>query len=72
MLVEHDYYTDLRVCFLIVGHTHSSIDQYFSIFSKKITKSEYICTPLAMKYLLRGAHEDIAHRPLIFRRIKVI
>ena len=71
-LVEYDYYTDLRVCFLIVGHTHSSIDQYFSVFSKKITKSAFICSPLAMKYLLSGAHDDAAHRPLVFRRIKVI
>ena len=36
-LVENGYFDVLEVNFLIVGHTHSSIDQYFSVLSKAIS-----------------------------------
>ncbi len=38
--------------FLIVGHTHSLIDQYFSVISKKIFKAEFIATPYALHALI--------------------
>jgi hypothetical protein len=38
--------------FLIVGHTHSVIDQYFSVISRKIFEAEFIATPDALHALI--------------------
>ena len=38
--------------FLIVGHTHSVIDQYFSVISTKIFMAEFIATPHALHALI--------------------
>ena len=38
--------------FLIVGHTHCIIDQYFSIISKRIFKAEFIASPYALHALI--------------------
>lgn len=72
MLVESGLLEDVTANFLIVGHTHTSIDQFFSVLSKKITKQKFIATPLSMAYLLKHAHSVTTERPQIFRRIKVI
>ena len=39
--------------FLIVGHTHASIDQYFSVIAKAIRNSHFIGTPVALMELIR-------------------
>jgi len=44
--------------FLIVGHTHSVIDQYFSVVSKKIFKAEFIATPYALHALILQTNGD--------------
>ena len=36
VLIELGYFEGIDINFLIVGHTHSSIDQYFSVLSKSI------------------------------------
>ena len=33
---------EIYVNFLIVGHTHISIDQYFSVLSRVINRAEFI------------------------------
>jgi hypothetical protein len=42
LLVEGFFFKEIEMCFLIVGHTHSSIDQYFSVISKAIDKAKFI------------------------------
>ena len=43
MLVELKVFDEILVNFLIVGHTHTSIDQYFSVLSsRKIFESSFI------------------------------
>ncbi len=44
--------------FLIVGHTHNVIDQYFSVISKKIFKAEFIATPYALHALILQTNDD--------------
>jgi len=53
LLVEQDYFKEINVGFLVVGHTHSSIDQYFSVLSKAIQSKTFIGSPLALLNLIK-------------------
>ncbi len=64
-LVEHDVFEEIFVNFLIVGHTHASIDQYFSVLSNKIAEQKFIGTPKMLMALLSVAHAVANERPLI-------
>jgi len=44
--------------FLIVGHTHCVIDQYFSVISRKIFNAEFIATPHALHALILHPNVD--------------
>ena len=44
----------VELFFLIVGHTHASIDQYFSVLANLIIGCDFIGSPLALEYLLAG------------------
>lgn len=67
-LIEQEIFDEIRVNFLIVGHTHSNLDQYFSVYSKKIRKSDYIASPLAMHELYNSAHNILKHPDMEPRR----
>ena len=70
-LVELGYFDAIDVKFLIVGHTNSSIDQYFSVLSKAIIKSaEFISSPISLQALCSQAHKDRA-RPSVNRQLEV-
>lgn len=43
-LVECGEMDSIFMFFLMVGHTHASIDQYFSVLSHAINKTEFIGT----------------------------
>jgi len=60
MLVEEGLFDVVEVFFLIVGHTHSSIDQYFSILAKLIMKCDFIGSPLALEALLAQSDEGLS------------
>ena len=45
-LVELGYFDAIDMNLLIVKHTHSSIDQYFSVLSKAIKSAEFIDSPI--------------------------
>lgn len=53
LLVQEKYFTKVEIFFLIVGHTHASIDQYFSVLSREILKTNFIGSPLSLEALLR-------------------
>lgn len=55
-LVEQGIVNEVHINFLIVGHTHSNLDQYFSVYSKKIKRCEFIGSVLAMQELYKTAH----------------
>lgn len=52
LLVELGLFKRINVSFLIVGHTHCLIDQWFSTITKIIKRQRFIGTPLAMENLL--------------------
>lgn len=55
MLVESRKFDEVYMNYLIVGHTHSSIDQFFSTLSKVIKNADFIASPLALEALLKEA-----------------
>ena len=69
-LVELGYFDAIDMNFLIVGHTHSSIDQYFSVLSKAIKSAEFIGSPISLQALCSQAHKDRA-RPSVNRQLDV-
>lgn len=71
LLVETGTFKEITANFLIVGHTHSSIDQYFSVLSRRIRACNFIGTPLSMRNLLQNAHADAGNRPLIYKDLQV-
>ena len=48
LLIENRYFDVIEINFLIVGHTHTSIDRTFSVVSSAIAACRVILTPLAM------------------------
>jgi hypothetical protein len=57
MLVDKDIFDTVEVFFLIVGHTHASIDQYFSVLARQILGCDFIGSPLSLHALL-GRERD--------------
>lgn len=51
LLVELGYFDKVTVGFLIIGHTHASIDQYFSCLKNLIRNAAFISSPLALQHL---------------------
>jgi hypothetical protein len=66
LLVESFVFDVIHVNFLIVGHTHSSIDQYFSVLTGSIKDAAYIASPLGLIELLK-----IDKRPTVCRLLTV-
>ena len=73
LLIESFVFDRIEVNFLIVGHTHSSIDQYFSVLSTAIHSTDFIASPLSLANLLSLAHKakSIGCRPSVCRQISV-
>lgn len=71
LLIENFSFDEVLINFLIVGHTHASIDQYFSVISKAIFNSYFIGTPLALLELIRRTHNASWKQEAIIRDIVV-
>jgi hypothetical protein len=71
MLVELNFFNEILVNFLIVGHTHTSIDQYFSVLSRKIREASWIGSPLTFAWLIQHAHST-EFRPSVVRELTFI
>ena len=71
VLIESWSFDEIEIAFLIVGHTHASIDQYFSVISKAIKKAVFIGTPMALLELIRRCHDASWQQRAIIREIKV-
>ena len=57
-LVEECYFDKIEVFFLIVGHTHNILDQWFSQLGKAIQAADFIGSVLALHELYKLAHPD--------------
>jgi hypothetical protein len=71
LLIEAFAFEEIEIAFLIVGHTHASIDQYFSVISRAIKRAKFIGTPMALLELIRRCHDDSWRQPAVIREIKV-
>jgi hypothetical protein len=60
-----------EVCFLVVGHTHCSIDRYFSVVSTAIHNAKFIPTPMALRAFLETFDEVEDRRPIV-RALEVL
>jgi len=69
LLVELGYFECITVGFLIVGHTHASIDQYFGCLRGLINASLFIASPIALQHLfaLPPKTEDSKYRSPILQ-----
>ena len=84
LLVQEGHFTKIEVFFLIVGHTHASIDQYFSVISRQIYWCNFLGSPLALEQLLSRESFDmfswsraktkvsVKAKPLLVRKISVV
>lgn len=70
MLVEMEIFGSVTVNFLMVGHTHSSIDQYFSQLCKVLKTAPFLGTHLALHHLFK-THLSQETRPLVCRSVDV-
>lgn len=72
LLVQQFMYESIEINFLLVGHTHAFIDQYFSVLSNAISKAKFIGSPLSLMHLLETAHSlESSKRPLVVRKLNV-
>jgi hypothetical protein len=71
LLIELQLFEEVEIGFLIVGHTHASIDQYFNVISKKIYSCDFIGSPLSLLDLIRQAHMASWQQQPIIREIDV-
>ena len=62
--MELGHFDVINIGFLIVGHTHCNLDQFFSVLARKIHSAPFIASPLAMRDLISIAHKDPKERPL--------
>jgi len=72
LLIESHFFDKINVNFLIVGHTHTSIDQYFGVLTDLINKSFFIGSPLSLQNLLMQAHKDPSQRPTVNKQILIV
>lgn len=49
LLAQKLHFDEIFVNFLIVGHTHTTIDQYFSVITNKICSKKFVGSPLALQ-----------------------
>jgi hypothetical protein len=68
-LVEDGCVDAVFLDFLVVGHTHSTIDQYFSVLATAIRSAKFIGSPFALWTLFDKFEEKV--RPAINRKIEV-
>ena len=71
-LVEDCYFDSVEMFFLIAGHTHSPIDQNFSVQGAAIARADFIGSKLAMAELFLAAHDVTKQKNKDARIQKVI
>jgi len=64
LLIDRGFFDSIQVNFLIVGHTHTSVDRYFSLVSKAIRKAAFIGSPLSMQNLFNNIQSPMVNRKL--------
>lgn len=75
LLIEYGFADEIYITFLIVGHTHTKLDQYFSVLSTAVQNVEFIGSPLALHYLYQMCHNSSSKKksspPIVNKQINV-
>lgn len=71
-MVELLHFEEIYINFLIVGHTHNILDQYFSVLSKAIGACSWIGSPLSLVNLFDICHSSPREKPGLQRELRVI
>ena len=63
MLVDEGLFKNIKVNFLLVGHTHDHIDQMFSRFSKKLARCDAFTLPMLSRLITEAytPKPDVQH-----------
>jgi hypothetical protein len=72
LLVEMKILQRIELYFLIVGHTHTPLDQYFSVLSRRIKSVRFVGSPASMRDLLKHAHSDLTKQPVVSKLLPVL
>jgi hypothetical protein len=73
LLIEYGHFKYIQVNFLIVGHTHCRLDQYFSTICAILRSAQFIATTIALMELLSIKPEGSDYKvPKIQRIVHVI
>ena len=62
------FFDTIQINFLIVGHTHGPIDQYFSVLSKKLWGTAFVGSPMALQCLFNECEEPQINRQIWVHR----
>ena len=71
-LVEEGYFRKVEIFYLFAGHTHSPIDQNFSVVHNAINRSKFIGSTIAMHELFKVAHDIEDEKSKLSRITEVI
>lgn len=62
------YFESIQINYLIVGHTHGPIDQYFSVITNKLWDTPFVGSPMALQCLLLECENPQINRQLWVHR----
>ena len=63
LLVEQGHFDEIQVNFLIVGHTHTTIDQYFSVITKQLY-GKFVGSPLSLQHLFNECQKPMVNKQI--------
>ena len=56
-LIDEGYFRSIEIFFLFAGHTHSPLDQNFSVVGHAVNRASFIGSIIAMQELFKAAHD---------------
>ena len=71
LLVFHGYVEEVQLSFLIVGHTHEDIDQFFSVLTKHLMNLKVVKTPQAFQTEIEKASSG-KRRKVVARTVDAV
>lgn len=71
-LVDDGYFKRVEMFYLFAGHTHSPIDQNFSVIHNAINRSSFVASTIAMHELFKVAHDIENEKSKLSRITEVI
>ena len=72
-IIEDCYFDEIEMFFLVVGHTHNILDQWFGVLARAIRKANFIGSALAIHAIYMIAHQEkVEHlRPKVVHQLEL-